>query len=91
MLSPPVRTFLKAGFGGMSLLEKVGVLYLTSALDDELPHIEGQDEDGFRYLPWRTSLIPAFIEEPKLYVEFPRAELQDYLRLLLDVAMEYNL
>eukprot|EP00969_Alexandrium_andersonii_P364241 15463701-Alexandrium_andersonii.AAC.1 len=24
MLSPPVRTFLKAGFGGMSLLKKVG-------------------------------------------------------------------
>eukprot|EP00969_Alexandrium_andersonii_P172056 7605381-Alexandrium_andersonii.AAC.1 len=60
-------------------------------MDDDLPYIEGQNEDKQRSLPWRTSLIPAFVDEPKLYVEFARDEVQDYIRILLDLAMEYNL
>eukprot|EP00969_Alexandrium_andersonii_P155853 6890701-Alexandrium_andersonii.AAC.1 len=74
MLSPPVRAFLKAGFGGMSLLKKVGVLYLSNGLGNEVPQIEEQDRNRQRFLPWRRSLIPAFVEEPKLYLEFNRDE-----------------
>eukprot|EP00969_Alexandrium_andersonii_P145095 6415953-Alexandrium_andersonii.AAC.1 len=60
----------------MSLLKKVGVLYFTNAMGEDVPRIMGQDEKGQRYLPWRTSLIPAFVEEAKFYVEFPRDEAQ---------------
>eukprot|EP00969_Alexandrium_andersonii_P125350 5541701-Alexandrium_andersonii.AAC.1 len=74
MLPPPVRTFLKAGFGGMSFLKKAGVLYFTNAIGGDVPMITGQDEQGQRFLPWRVSLVPAFVEEAKLYIEFPREE-----------------
>eukprot|EP00969_Alexandrium_andersonii_P238010 10505433-Alexandrium_andersonii.AAC.1 len=48
MVSPPARA-LKAGFGGMSLLKKVGVLYFTNAVDSHIPPIAGQDEEGQRF------------------------------------------
>eukprot|EP00969_Alexandrium_andersonii_P223177 9857413-Alexandrium_andersonii.AAC.1 len=44
-----------------------------------------------RFLPRRTSLIPAFVDEAKLYVEFSRDETQTYLRVLLDLALEFKL
>eukprot|EP00969_Alexandrium_andersonii_P302754 13383223-Alexandrium_andersonii.AAC.1 len=75
----------------MSLLKKVGVLYLSNGFDNEVPQIEDQDRDRQRFLPWRTSLIPAFVEEPKLYLEFNRNDVQEYIRILIDVAIEYNL
>eukprot|EP00969_Alexandrium_andersonii_P277397 12262075-Alexandrium_andersonii.AAC.1 len=56
-----------------------------------IPSITGQDEEGQRFLPWRPSLIPSFVECPKLYVEFPRGETQFYVRVLLDMALEFNL
>eukprot|EP00969_Alexandrium_andersonii_P247863 10952410-Alexandrium_andersonii.AAC.1 len=45
MVSPPARTFLKAGFGGMSHLKKVGVLYFTNAMGSHIPQIVGQAEE----------------------------------------------
>eukprot|EP00969_Alexandrium_andersonii_P163927 7245023-Alexandrium_andersonii.AAC.1 len=75
----------------MSLLKKVGVLYLSNGFDDEVPTFVDQDRHRQRFLPWRTSLIPAFVEEPKLYLEFNRDDVQEYIRILMDVAIEFNL
>eukprot|EP00969_Alexandrium_andersonii_P308593 13640095-Alexandrium_andersonii.AAC.1 len=75
----------------MSTLKKVGVLYFTNAMGGSIPGIMGQDEEGQRFLPWRTSLIPTFVESAKLYIEFPREQTQFYVRILLDMALEFNL
>eukprot|EP00969_Alexandrium_andersonii_P049350 2166260-Alexandrium_andersonii.AAC.1 len=56
-----------------------------------IPRIMGQDEEGQRFFPWRTSLVPAFVESAKLYLEFPREETQFYARILLGMALEFNL
>eukprot|EP00969_Alexandrium_andersonii_P180925 7994744-Alexandrium_andersonii.AAC.1 len=60
-------------------------------MGSNVPPIPGQDEERQRYLPWRQSPTPAFVESSKLYVGFHRGETQEYVRVLLDMAMEFNL
>ena len=35
-LNPPARVFLKAGFGGIGVLKKIGLLHLSNAIHNPI-------------------------------------------------------
>ena len=89
-LSPPVRTFLKAGFSGNTMLKKTVLVHVSNRLEGLPPLPPGIDGKKL-FAEWRQSVIPNFIRVPKLYVECPRPDAPQYLRVLNTLALRFNL
>ena len=89
-LQPPVRTFLKAGFSGNTMLKKTVLVHMSNILEG-LPALPPGLDGKQLFSERRQSTIPAFIKVPKLYVECPRSEAPRYLRILNTLALRFNL
>ena len=88
--NPPVRAFLKAGFGGVAMLKKTCLMHITNRVTGLPLHPPGIEANRI-FMEWRPSLVAPFLQQPRLYVECPRSEAKTYIRVLNIIAVAFNL
>jgi len=79
-----VKTFLKAGFGGIPLMKRTAFLHFTNR---NLP----PPDESREFEQWRATRIPSFLAQDKLYLEFPKNEGNIFLRAIMGIAVRLNL